>query len=427
MLELLFLAVGGLVVAEYMLEPEEVDPSGNERDEVDAQMSEPAFIDASKFLDPVFIDKDNEMTAANLEHAEDSPDVSQKETNIPCVREFKVPTSVEGDIIGEAKGGKIIVDSQQAHPGGHLDDRGLGAISYEDAAFDLTDVNSGEGDHYIVVENGAARIVTGGGHDVVDAHGMTAGVIRAGSGDLVIGSDVVFDGPPGLAVVVDGAEFLGGTAAEFAVAIGDSAKMSGGGGNDILHSYIGDAFLDGGDGNDTLLGNASESRFDQSSRASSVETMSNDSSDTLVGGDGDDFLELSRGDIGTGGTGEDRFEVFSAENVEYEPATITDFSPPEDILMIQVGDGDPWNYLDPSYDLAGRVSSLEENGTTFVVFDDEIVAVVAGVTDLSIGYPQHSSFDEYGETDFYVNVVNQQVGNQISFDVIIQVFKSKSS
>jgi len=392
MLGLLILAMGGLVSA-AMLSGDDGVTSANSAPDVEGngdEQGEAEVIGLSEFLGPIYVD------------------------------------GIDGNVSGTDAADDIVVDTQQEHPGGYLGDLGAGDLYYDAT---LVEIDSGNGNDHIVVESGSAIISTGEGTDTVDAHGMGAGVIYAESGDLVIGSDIEaagYYGAPEIGVVAHSAIFEGGTAAEFTVAIGEGSQLSGGGGNDVLHAYEGDILIDGGQGNDTLLGNADDLRFCQCTRVADIDTWSNESSDTLIGGEGDDLLELSRGDVGTGGPGEDIFRVFSNDDQALDAATITDFSPSEDTLVIQVGGGDPWDYQDPSYDLAERISYSEDSGTTSVIVDDEVVAIIEGVTELNIGYPDHSSLNGY-ETLSFINVETGEVGEVSSFHVIIKVFHARSS
>jgi len=374
---------------------------------------------------------DEEETATNSDPEGGADGSDQAETEFVTLSEFFESIHVsgtEGTVNGTERADEIIIDSQPGHPGGHLEDLGFGDLYYDAT---LVEIDANDGADQIIVESGGAIISTGDGADTVDAHGMDAGVIFAGSGDLVLGSDIEsagYQGTPQVGVVAHGAVFEGGAAAEFGVALGDGAQMSGNGGNDILHAYEGDAILNGGEGNDTLLGNASPVRFGQDTRVTNVDTMSNSSLDTLIGGDGDDLLELSRGDLGTGGDGEDIFRVFANDDdLVLNAATITDFSPSEDSLVIQVGGGDPWDYHDPSYDLADRVSYSDDGVTTSVIVDGEIVANIEGVTELSIGFPDHSSLSEHGAPVLYVNSETGEIEDITSFDIIVMVFHSQST
>lgn len=295
---------------------------------------------------------------------------------------------------------------------------------------DLSRVDLGDGNNHVDVRGGAAVIVTGEGQDTVDASGLVAGEIHAGAGDIVYGSNVGSgaSGPAALAVNAHGAEFYGGDANELAVATGDGALLDGGGGNDQLAAFEGNAVLRGGDGDDWLIGNASSDHFDQNSRVSDINSVTNMSSDTLDGGDGDDHLLLSNGDVGVGGSGADTFEAYHSADGLPSAAHILDFSPSEDALLVYVGGGMPDSPDDESYDLSDRVGVSDLDAGTEIVVDGTVVATIDGVTELRVGIPIVAS--EGGDSESggqFVDAVTGEIADIDAFDVIVKVYQARSS
>ncbi|KIC48210.1 hypothetical protein [Tateyamaria sp. ANG-S1] len=291
-------------------------------------------------------------------------------------------------------------------------------------------VHLGGGNEYLEVNGSIAHVVTGVGEDTVDASGLTGGEIHAGMGDVVYGSDIVSDTSSFalLAVNAHGAEFHGGDANELAVATGHNAILYGGGGNDHLLAFEGDVELRGGAGDDWLIGNATSENFDQNSRVSDINTLTNSSFDTLIGGEGDDHLLLSNGDIGVGGAGADSFEVYHLDNAVNPAAQILDFSPSEDALVVYLGGGAPGAFDDASYDLTDRVESIGLPIGTDILVDGEVVASIEGVAELHVGIP---IIDQVGEgsasSGLFMDVITGDVAGIDSFDVIVKVFPSTSS
>lgn len=294
-------------------------------------------------------------------------------------------------------------------------------------------IDLGAGDDLLEVLNGTANIVTGDGADTVDASGMLAGAISAGAGDIVYGSDVITenDGQYStgtLAVTAHGAQFFGGNANEVAVATGEGAILHGGGGNDQLAAFEGDAELHGGAGNDWLIGNATGEHFDQSSRFSNISYVTNESFDTLNGGDGNDRLLLSNGDVGVGGEGADSFEIYHSTAHPQIAAHILDFSPSEDALVVYIEGGEPDAPEDLSYDLRERVTLSEFESGTEIVVDGSVVATIDGVTQMRVGIPAiGSDRAENDLTGMYVDAVTGTLAHSDEFDVLVRVYEARSS
>lgn len=292
-----------------------------------------------------------------------------------------------------------------------------------------TNINTGAGDDHIIVDSGGAiTINTGDGNDTVDASGMQSGLIYAGQGDVIQGSEVTNGSYPTVGVSMEGGVFQGGMAAELAEAHGSQTGsiLSGGGGNDILLAYGGDVLMSGGEGDDFLSGRANSDEYGGYTRNANVENYTNESEDTLWGGEGNDILELSNGDIGYGGSGADAFEIVHSSNREIDAATVADFTPGEDRVLIEVGGGDPWDYTDSSYDLSDRVVVDEADGNTAILVDGEIVAQISGATGLKIGIPNISSTGaEIVEVD--QEPQSGETNDEVDFDVVLRVFHVRHS
>lgn len=188
-------------------------------------------------------------------------------------------------------------------------------------------IELGEGHHIVSVR--------GGGADTVDAGDADTALIFFGGGDLVLGPDKAEGISDFVAVAVEGGELQGGAGDEFAQAIGDGATLSGNAGNDMLLSDKGTSTLIGGEGNDTLVGGITEASYHSSDADASFQTDDR-AEDYLSGGDGDDLLRFSTGDIVEGGGGADRFEMEFNAIGENFAAVVQDFNKIDDSLVIEM-------------------------------------------------------------------------------------------
>jgi hypothetical protein len=328
---------------------------------------------------------------------------------------------------GTEIGDEILVAIEGPDPEGYVeifnDD-----LYHFDGQVELSEIDPGEGDDHIVIESGGIIVLDSLGSDTIDAHGLAAGVIYAGAGDLVLGSDDITNrGSSIIGIVAEGATVIGGLAEEMIIVTGPGSVVDGGGGDDYLLTFEGDAVLFGGDGDDMLIGNGDDLRYCGWTRVFSVESYSNSSIDTLDGGSGDDRLELSRGDVGTGGEGLDEFRIYNGGGEELVAARVTDFLPSEDSLVVQVGGGAPGDYSDSSYDLIDRVTVSSDGIGTVISVDGEVAAVIDGVSELRVGIPEHASLDRYGSTTAYADIETGEIGSIGDFDALVYVFHATSS
>lgn len=287
---------------------------------------------------------------------------------------------------------------------GSISDPGMaeylsGQVQYypDDESDPITTVDVGDGDDSIVVQSGVADITTGEGSDTVDASGAEGGVIRAGSGDLILGSDVApdpdaFFSTQTLGVELhDDAEFRGGEAHEYVVSFGDGATVDGGGGDDVILNFDGSATLSGGAGDDFIDAHAFADEYEQDTQSA---TQTGDGHADLVdGGDGNDRIFVDGGDTVTGGAGLDRIQVSYQMGEESDPVTVTDYDSLDDQVTLNISDfagvDDGAGGLD--FDPDGRVTILEGDGDSHVFVDSELVAVLentSGVTATATYHPE---------------------------------------
>lgn len=247
-----------------------------------------------------------------------------------------------GGTAGEGDGGEIPIEPVPLGEVISLDEEGGIAVGTDD-------------DDTITGLGGDDVIVAGGGNDIInagDGNDTVAGeagddIIDLGAGDDVSTNDQDFTD---LAVKPSGSPAAG------------NDLIRGGAGNDRIIDILGSNTLFGDDGDDILSGR--DAAFDQGS------------TDTLFGGEGNDVLRANDGDILTGGVGHDIFDVEISGSAG--PAIINDFEDGETLLIRMPGEG-------PA-DIDRISTALAENGEdTNVLLDDQLVAVLKGLTSVPAG------------------------------------------
>lgn len=266
-----------------------------------------------------------------------------------------------------------------------------GSVQYfpDDANSAVTQIDAGAGDDTILVRNGIADITTGDGADTVDATGLEGGVIRAGSGDLIIGSNVgadpnaFYSSPSVGAELQDDVTYQGGTADEYVAAFGDGATVDGGAGDDVILNFDGSATLRGGAGDDVIDAHAFGAEYDQNTRL--TPQTGDGHADLVDGGEGNDRIFVDGGDTVSGGTGYDTIYGAFDLDTQADPLSILDYNGAEDSVILSVS-----NYAAAQtdagtmdFDPSGRVSVMEGDGDSHVFVDDTLIAVLEGVSGVT--------------------------------------------
>ncbi|WP_294228047.1 hypothetical protein [uncultured Shimia sp.] len=231
-----------------------------------------------------------------------------------------------------------------------------------------TPIVSEEGDIGILLEGGASNNDLTGTHgpDLLDGKDGDDTLRGQQDDDNLFGSegdDALFGG--------DGDDYLTGGEGDDAL-YGDS-------GNDTLIGYTGQDTLEGGSGDDWLFGadltnrdpEVADSYLDREpdTELETQEPTDTEEADKLYGGAGNDNLILGAHDTGTGGDGNDTFNI--GHWVEEDAPLITDFNPEEDMVSIIVPDTVPLPTI-----------TLERVGDeTHVLADDVIMARITGSAD----------------------------------------------
>jgi len=224
----------------------------------------------------------------------------------------------------------------------------------------------GEGNDTLVAGSGAAALYGGAGADVLvgDPAGGE-GLLHGGAGN-----DTLIGGAAG--ALLDG---------------GEHGEAPGGpGGDDAITGGAGDDTIRGGWGSDSLAGGSGDDVIDH--RGTDAERITAErhefawhidgTPDTLDGGAGNDTLTFDRGDVVTGGAGEDVLWLYAdAAAPADQIAEITDFTPGEDFLRIS---------LNPQIAAEGVVEVVvsQDGLDGLVQVDGTTVAILRGAPDVTL-------------------------------------------
>lgn len=205
--------------------------------------------------------------------------------------------------------------------------------------------NLGEGDDTAAMGSGSDIVLGEAGNDAIDGE-VGNDQIYGGSGD---------DG-------LDGASGNDG--------------LSGEAGNDTVLGGLGADTLLGGDGNDVLSGYAEGA-------AGTAGQSGTEGADILSAGNGNDILILGRGDTGTGGAGEDLFQLDTRWHDTGGVFTLTDFNTAQDQIQILY---QPTYSVDSGAELVPQVTlTPTADGTgTQILLNGSVIAQLEGVTGLSV-------------------------------------------
>lgn len=205
----------------------------------------------------------------------------------------------------------------------------------------------GDDDNDVSAGGGADTVIAGAGDDSVSG-GAGQDLLFGGDGeDSLIGGDyhdILFG--------EEGEDLLHGDAGKDALFGGDGDDtLVGGDWHDALVGGDGADSLSGGNGNDELIGvnlsrdlTVDEIRHlrdqDDPQPIEDLKVSARaDGADTLDGGADDDVLMLGKGDTGSGGEGNDSFDLYLDQDGA-EIITVEDYDPAEDMVQV-ILDRDP--------------------------------------------------------------------------------------
>lgn len=287
------------------------------------------------------------------------------------------------DFTGVLKSGEGDDDAPPAPGGGDLPENTIEGTPLADiivGGAEAEAISGDGGDDQIGGYQGADTLDGGTGAD--DLHGMDGDdtIVGGAGNDTLHGEDGGdrLEGGAGddLLAGYEGDDTLSGGAGKDALIGGGGAdRLDGGAGDDALEGMLGDDTLTGGAGQDTLMGGDGNDVLD--GRVPGDGSPDTDGRDFLNGGRGDDTILVGRDDWADGGEGADGF-VLSDWLAEAEgSATIGDYDPAEDQLVIVY---DPTGHPDP-------VVAVEPDegteGAIHILLDGAIIARVLDNPDLT--------------------------------------------
>ena len=261
-------------------------------------------------------------------------------------------------------------------------------VDFPDTADDTSDVVPLA--DYVAADYADVRLGTTGADKVAATSTDTALAyfMRAGGDTLIATSgDDYADGGAGNDVLTlrDGDDIAHGGAGDDVIRGGlGNDTLYGEDGNDIIEGHGDDDTIFGGLGNDRIEGGYGD---DNIFGGAGDDVLSGDGfsaaeigrgADTLDGGEGNDTLWLGDGDVGTGGAGEDSFDIYEVTDPDMDAARITDFDKSTDSLQVHYipeTDPDTGDALPPtisvSWDGDNENMRIEVNGRLMATLDGE--------------------------------------------------------
>lgn len=243
-------------------------------------------------------------------------------------------------------------------------------------------VNGGPGDDRLLLSGSGYSVSGGDGADVIDLGDARHVSVVAQGSDTVIGGSV--GGPTVDVLLRDQAVFQGGDADDYVVNL-SAGLVSAGAGNDTVLGMGGVSSVSGGLGDDLLIGTRSEEAF-LPSATDLLRFYTSTDADTLDGGEGNDTLRASHGDVVTGGTGADRIGLALGAGGTLAGTEITDFNPAEDRIEIAYDFFGTEGRSTPA-PLIGEINVTEtpDRDTVITGTGGQVLAVLKGVTGVSVG------------------------------------------
>ncbi|WP_282095228.1 hypothetical protein [Epibacterium ulvae] len=202
--------------------------------------------------------------------------------------------------------------------------------------------------------------------------------------------------------------------------------LTGGDTDDALFGEDGADTIIGGAGDDILLSGSGLSYYPYGfNHSPGSVTRVGDDGDILDGGAGDDTLWIGPGTQATGGSGADVFEAFAnVYDVDDEAATITDFDPTEDQLIVSFPLSGGIVRSLPEFDLDDALERFDlsydaDQDKTLVILNNFTVATLPGnQSDIRVAF--HDGYSESGLPwyDADGSLLSEQEGLAASIQVI---------
>ena len=325
---------------------------GNGADETDDRADDPSYDSEAVETQSIFAMFGLAESGAVSADAAVQADQVTEDDGMPVSDDLPEPMdpalTLAGDDDDNDLNGKAGNDDISGAAGGDF----LGGRGGEDV------LDGGEGDDYLYGGAGADTLVGGTGADILQAE---AGNDAAHGGD---GADALFghQGDDSLSGGDGNDSLLGGDGFDSLIGGAGDDALDGGYGRDLLAGGQGADVVDGGEGSDTIWGQWPNG--------------SDDETDFLNGGAGDDLLMLGAGDYGNGGAGADMFGLLDIGPND-PPMQITDFNPTEDALVVLY---DANQHPDPQLTL----ETDQDSGAIRLLLDGVTLANLPNVAGISL-------------------------------------------
>lgn len=193
-------------------------------------------------------------------------------------------------------------------------------------------LQGGEGSDSLAGSEGSDTLKGGAGADTLEG-GDGDDLLDAGAGDDTLSGGFGAD------------TLLGGAGQDHLIGGADNDRLEGGAGNDTLEGAAGDDSLSGGAAQDDLSGGAGDDLLDW--RVPDAHGHDTDGREFLNGGAGDDTVIRGADDWLSGNEGHDTFAIGGWIDPAH-PATIADYAPGQDHLVLVYDGASPHLSIEPS-------------------------------------------------------------------------------
>lgn len=279
---------------------------------------------------------------------------------------------------------------------------------YNDNDYARTDLGTDTADAVAADRDMLAWFLRGGNDTLTGSSGADFADLGAGDdqAQLGAGNDIVRGG-------TGEDQIAGGTGNDLILGEDGHDTLIGNLGDDNLQGLYGDDVVLGGTGADQVSGGAGDDRISGfSASAGSAAGLGSDGADQLFGGDGQDDLLLGRGDIATGGAGQDAF-TFDTRWSDSGQFRITDFSASDDsieILYVPQYDAETSLEIPPTLE----IQDTPDGESALILLDGVAVGQVDGAAGLDAARivltPDHDTDPGY-EPALYQNTAAGTAGD----------------
>lgn len=242
-----------------------------------------------------------------------------------------------------------------------------------------------------------------GGSELINLSAHENVIVYSGEGDTVFGGETGGAEDIFVSLSTGGAQIIGGDSDGIFLSSGEGDDIFAGAGHDFLLSGTESSTLDGGDGNDTIFG--SYSTYFESSADTTYDELTDNSTDVIHGGRGDDLIYASSGDVVSTGQGSDVVNVFGAG------AVLTDFDPTVDLLTVTLED--TMLFSDGEDFFLSQFDTVEEDEQISVYFEGTHIITLNNSEALDIGLRL-----DRGESADFVSIISGEVVEDVAVLIV---------